>query len=75
MFDMSRKRLISSGDKKENGSFRCRRADVFYEVANDLMEKEDFFEWSEEEKNTRLVLERAFRITRNYKWMLEGGTL
>ena len=44
---------------------------VPYELANDP----DFYEWTQEERVSRLFHEQAFQIARYFKWTLEGGAI
>jgi len=38
-----------------------------------IMEDPDFFSWSIEERNYMAIKEQAYRIARNYGWIIEGG--
>ncbi len=40
-----------------------------------MIEMPDFDAWSEEQRFLESSYEEAFRIARNFKWRLEGGTL
>lgn len=40
-----------------------------------MIEKPGFYDWSEKQRFLEAAHEEAFRIARNYKWRLEGGTL
>ena len=44
-------------------------------VPLELLNRPDFFDWTQEERMNRAIQEQAFQISRHFKWTLEGGTL
>lgn len=45
------------------------------QIDADMLEHPKFFEWTLEERNYMAIREQAYRIAREYKWQVEGGTL
>jgi SPP1 gp7 family putative phage head morphogenesis protein len=66
---------IGDGIRPTRDDFDAAVDRIRTEVDHDLLDDPDFWDWSFEERNYAAIREQAFRIAREFKWTLEGGSL
>lgn len=66
---------VGDGFRPTREDFDAVVARIRSEVDRDMLDDPDFWDWSIEERNYAAIREQAFRIAREFKWTLEGGSL
>lgn len=66
---------IAGGIKPSEVEFESYSRDLDIEIDNDLMNQNYFYDLSLNERNYLFFKEKAYRISRHFEWIIEGGDI